>query len=199
MKPLFVGRILALSVDWQSFGFALFDSPHELMDWGTRNFRGGVNAVKVPLAAKLLLLFDAIRPDALVVMKPKTRKRKMIVAKITKLARTQGIPVAFVSGTDVRKVFAPANQSKYHIAAGIAARYPELLPRLPSARKPWQSEKYGITIFEAAAVGFVYYGEKISPPESRDKNPFAGPRSRTAEMSGREDLGGRRKHSCCRS
>jgi hypothetical protein len=163
MKPLFAKRILALSVDGQSFGFVVFDGPRELMDWGTRSFRGGVNAVKVPLEAKLLLLLDAHRPDALVVMKPKTRKREMIVAKITNLARTQGIPVAFVSGTDVRTVFAPQNQSKYHIAAAIATRYPELLPRLPLARKPWQSEKHGITIFEAAAVGSVYYGEKISP------------------------------------
>jgi hypothetical protein len=163
MKPLLARRILALSVDWQSFGFVVFDGPHELMDWGTRNFRGGVNAVKIPLEAKLRLLVDANRPDALVVMKPNTRKREVIVAKITQLARTQGIPVAFVSGTDMRRVFAPNNQSKYHIAAAIAASYPELSPRLPMARKPWQSERHGITIFEAAAVGSVYYREKINP------------------------------------
>jgi hypothetical protein len=157
---------LALAVDWQGFGFMAFDGPCELMDWGTRNFRGGVNAVKVSLEKKVLLLLDVNRTDTLVLMEPTTPQRKRIVTKIAKLARAQRIPVAFVSAADVRKAFAPKNQNKYHIATAIAARYPELVPRLPSPRKRWQSEKYGITIFEAAAIGLVYYGWRFAPPDS---------------------------------
>jgi hypothetical protein len=163
MKPISQKRILALSPDWQGFGFAAFDGPDDLIDFGTRNFQ---YKVKVPLEAKLLLLLDDNQPEALVVVAPTTERRKKIIAKIAKVAKAKRIPLVLVSGTDIRKAFAPANQSKYQIARAIAEWYPELQFRLPSSRKPYQSEKFGITIFEAAAAGFVYYGLKIAPPET---------------------------------
>jgi hypothetical protein len=163
MKPIFKRRILSLSPDWQGFGFAAFDGTHDLIDYGTRNFR---RSVRIPLEAKLLLLLDAIQPDIVVVVTPTTAKRKKIVARIAKAVKAEKLSRAFVSGADIRKAFAPVNQSKYQIAHTIAERYPQLQPRLPSSRKPYQSEKFGITIFEAVAAGFVYYGLKIAPSET---------------------------------
>lgn len=163
MKPISERRILALSLDWQGFGFAAFDGPDDLIDFGTRNFR---RKVKIPLEAKILLLLDANQPDVLVVVAPTTTARKRVAAKIAKVAKAEKIPLAFVSGVDIRKAFALADQSKYQIARATAERYPELRFRLPSPRKPYQSEKFGITIFEAAAAGFTYYGLKIVPPET---------------------------------
>lgn len=160
MKPISERRILALSLDWQGFGFVIFDGPDNLLDYGTRNFR---YRMKIPLEAKLLVLLEANQPDALVVVEPTTVIRKKISAKITKVAKTEKIPLRFISNEDVGKTFAPLNQNKYQIAATIADRHPELLLRLPSPRKDWQSEKFGITIFEAAAAGCVYYGAKITP------------------------------------
>jgi hypothetical protein len=160
MKLISERRILALSLDWQGFGFAALDGPDELIDFGTRNFR---RKVKIPLEAKILLLLDANQPDALVVVEPNTALRKKIMAKITKVAKAEKIPLTFISHADIRKAFFPANQSKYQIACAIAERYPELQFRLPAARKAYQSEKFGITIFEAAAAGFAYYGLKITP------------------------------------
>jgi hypothetical protein len=162
MKPISQTRILALGLDWKGFRFAAFDGPHDLIDFGTRSFRRNV---KVPLEAKLLLLLDDNQPDVLVVVTPTTALRKKITAKIAKVAKSEKIPLVFVSGTDIRKAFAPVSQSKYQIACAIAERYPELQFRLPAPRKSYQSEKFGITIFEAAAAGFVYCGLKIAPPE----------------------------------
>ena len=163
MKLRHEKRIIALSVDWKSFGFVIFNGPHQLIDWGTRGSRGGV---KVSLQTKLRQVFDSNRPDALVLAKPMTPKRTKIVAKLAKLAEARGISPSFVSTADIHKAFAPMNQSKYQIAAAIANCYPELLPQLPTPRKDWQSEKFGITIFEAAAAGFVYYGLKLTQPEN---------------------------------
>jgi hypothetical protein len=160
MKPIHERRILALSLDWQGFGFAAFDGPDELIDFGTRNFRWPVT---VPLEAKLLLLFDTNQPDILVVVAPKTAKRQKILNRIAKVAKAERIPLMLVSGTNIRKVFTSANQSKYQIAYAIAERYPELQFRLPSPRKAYESEKFGITIFEAAAAGFVYYDLRSHP------------------------------------
>jgi hypothetical protein len=160
MKPIHERRILALSVDWQGFGFATFDGPDDLIDFGTRSFRRNE---KIPLEAKILFLLVANQPDALVVLEPKTAKRKRIMEKITKVAKVERIPLLLVSMADIRKAFAPANQSKYQIAQAIAERYPELQFQLPSPRKAYESEKFGITIFEAAAAGFVHYGLKVGP------------------------------------
>lgn len=155
-------RILAIGVNWQGFGFVEFDGPFEIVDWGMRNFRNGVNAVKIPLEAKVRYLLKT-QPDVLVLMKPTTPKRKRTVARIGRVAQECRIPVAFLSDTDVRAAFVPKNQNKYQIAAAIAAQYPELQHRLPSPRKRWESEKYGITLFEAAAIGLVYYRREQPP------------------------------------
>jgi hypothetical protein len=159
MEPISERRILALSLDWQGFGFAVFDGPNDLLDFGTRNFR---RKVKIPLEAKILLLLDANQPDVLVMATPTTPARKKIAAKIARGAKAEKIPLVFVSGADIRKALAPVGKSKYQIAHAIAERYPELQFRLPSPRKSYQSEKFGITIFEAAAAGFAYYGLKIA-------------------------------------
>jgi hypothetical protein len=116
------------------------------------------------MGAKVTLLFGTYRPDVLVVNEPRNEQGKKIVKAVAELARSAGIPVTSVSWKSVRKAFPEDNESKYHVAAAIAARYPELLPRLPPRRKAWQSEKYGISLFEAAAMGTVYFGG--SPPES---------------------------------
>lgn len=160
MKPISERRILALSLDWQGFGFAALDGPNDLIDFGTRNFR---RKVKIPLEAKILLLLDANQPDVLVVTTPTTTARKRIAAKIATVAKAEKIPLVFVSASDIRKALARVGKSKYQIARAIAERYPELQFRVPLPRKPYQSEKFGITIFEAAAAGFAYYGLKMHP------------------------------------
>lgn len=163
MKPISKRCILALSLDWQGFGFVVFDGQDDLLDYGTRNFR---YRTKIPFEAKLLLLLDASQPDALVVVEPTTAKRKKIMKKIAKVAKAEKIPLKFISNEAIRKALAPENQNKYQIATKIADRYPELLLRLPSPRETYDSEKFGITIFEATAAAFAYYGQKITPSES---------------------------------
>ena len=161
MKPISKQRILALSLDWQGFGFVVFDGPRDLLDYGTRNFR---YRMEIPFEAKLLLLFDANQPDALVMVEPTTMLRKKIATRVMKVAKAEKIPLLFVSNADIRKAFA-SEKNKYEIAARIADHYPELLLRLPSPRKSYDSEKFGITIFEATAAALVYYGEKITSPK----------------------------------
>lgn len=162
MKTISKQCVLTLSLDWQGFGFVVFDGQDDLLDYGTRNFR---YRMKIPFETKLLLLLDANQPDTLVMVEPTTTLRKKIAARIMKVVKAEKIPLVSVSSVDIRKAFAP-DKNKYEIAARIADRYPELLLRLPSPRKTYESEKFGITIFEAAAAGFAYYGQKITPPES---------------------------------
>jgi hypothetical protein len=62
----------------------------------------------------------------------------------------------------IRAAFPDFNRNKHQIATAIAAHYPELSLYLPAKRKPWQSEKYGMSVFEAAALGIMYFRHRAS-------------------------------------
>jgi len=169
MKPSAPQRVLALDLHPLSFGYAIFDRPDELLDWGIRNFRHGVNAVKVPLGVKLALLLDLYAPDVIAIKEPRTTKLKRMVRKIVTLAQPREIPARLISGDFVRTAFPGNNQTKYHIATVIAARYPELSPRLGTRRTLWQAEKYSMSIFDAAALGVAFFIHDTTPGNAGDR------------------------------
>ena len=47
--------------------------------------------------------------------------------------------------------------NKYEIAIAIAKRFPELTTRLPRFRKPWMSEDYRMSIFDAVALALTFF------------------------------------------
>jgi hypothetical protein len=139
MIPLTQKRVLALDPHSLSFGFAMFEGD-ELLDWGIKNFRHGVNAVKVPLNAKLALLLDQYGPDVVVIKKPRAATLNTTIRTMVALAKDSRIPVRLIPGADVRNAFPDDCRNKYQIATVIAARFPELSPRLGPQRKLWQAE-----------------------------------------------------------
>jgi hypothetical protein len=63
-----------------------------------------------------------------------------------------------VSKSAVKHAFAECpNQTKYEIAVAIGKRFPELAPRVPPFRKPWMSEDYRMSIFDAVALGLAIF------------------------------------------
>jgi hypothetical protein len=149
-------RILTLDVHPLSFGFVVTEGPDRLIDWGVRSFRHGVNAVKVPMSKKLALLLDEYRPDVLVIREPRagiSRRMELIV----KSAAARRIILRTIAAESIRATFPDSNLNKHQIATAAAAHYPELSLYLPAKRKPWQSEKYGMSVFEAAALGLTYF------------------------------------------
>ena len=164
MKATSPQKVFALDLHPLSFGYVLFERPDELVDWGIKSFRHGVNAVKVPLNVKLELLLEEYGPDIVVIKDPRTAALKKLARAITALAERRRIPVQTISGASVRKAFPDESHNKYQIASAIAKRYPELSPRLGVRRKMWQPEKYSMSIFDAAAIGIAYF---MSGPRMR--------------------------------
>ena len=77
--------VLALDVHPQSFGFVVFEGPNQILDWGVRSFRTGVNAVKIPAATRFLALLDEFRPSAVLIGERPARgttKQKRMLATI---------------------------------------------------------------------------------------------------------------------
>lgn len=174
MKAIPSEKVFALDLHPLSFGYAVFEGPDELVDWGIKSFRHGANAVKVPLNVKLALLFDQHEPEVVVIKTPRRATIKKVARTIAAMARYRRIPVRLISPTSVREGFPENNHNKYQIATEIAARYPELSPRLGPKRKFWQAEKYSMSIFDAAALGVTYFKREASVcenPHSRMKVP----------------------------
>lgn len=149
-------KVLAFDVRARRFGFAVIESPDELLDWGVKSFRRGVNAVKIPASHKIASLLSEFRPHVLVIEKSLPRENSWLVRTIMRLARKQNIPVRLVSRAAVRKRFAGQGQDKHAVAIILSGRFPELAGRLPPKRKPWQSEDYRMSIFDATSLGLTY-------------------------------------------
>jgi hypothetical protein len=99
-----------------------------------------------------------------------------MVRTIVTLARARRIPVRLISGTSVRKAFPDDNRNKYQIATVIAARYPELSPRLGPKRKLWQAEQYSMSIFDAAALGLASFTYVATMGDTKDRAIWPVPR-----------------------
>ena len=168
-------RILAIDLRSRSFGFAVFEGPARLLDWGVKSFRQGVNAVKIPAGEKFAGLMDEFFPSAIVVQKDFFESKKKTGMRDSLLKRAEGhrIPIRLLSRRAVRLAFAGANRNKYTIAAALAKQLPELGPRLPGVRKIWKSEDYRMSIFDAAAAGVAFFtrGKPFEPRNSAPPPP----------------------------
>jgi hypothetical protein len=86
------------------------------------------------------------------------RRIQGLINEISKLASTRKIRVRRFSRVKVKQAFSESGASTKHgIALEIAKRFPELAPRLPRFRKPWMSEDYRMSIFDAVGLGMTFF------------------------------------------
>jgi hypothetical protein len=149
-------RMLALDLHPRSFGFVVFEGQDTILDWGVKSFRRGANAVKVPMHQKLATLLGEFSPH-IVILKESKGQPERSSKTVLRLVESRGMPVRLVSGDAVRRVFASHSHNKHEIATAVAQRFPELQGRLPPKRRPWESEDYRMSIFDAAALGITHF------------------------------------------
>jgi len=167
-------RVLALDVRPRSFGYVVFEGPNQLLDWGVRSFRRGVNVVEVPRGRKLEWLKEDYLPSVIILRAPGPKsKRRKFVAMVEAKAERLGISVRLLRSGAVQKALGGQRRlTKYAIARALAERFPELRWALPPKRKPWQSEDYRMSIFDAAALGVAYFACQGKPaPEVPASDP----------------------------
>jgi hypothetical protein len=161
-------RVLAIDVRSRRFGFAVFEGPNQLLDWGVKNCRPRVNVVMIPAVKKFLTLLDDFTPSAIVIRKRTTRKdarKTKMLRTIEAQAASRRIPIRFISREVVNRAFVGFESNKYEVASALAQQFPSLVSRLPKKRKCWQSEDYEMSIFDAAALGIAYFAR---PEEKGD-------------------------------
>lgn len=157
-------RVLAFDVRPRSLAYTAFEGPEKLLDWGTRRFRGGMNAVRVPLADKIAALLQEIDPQVVVLKAPPERiklnraKTQKALTCIREVADRLHIRTRQFTRRAAKNPFGiDSKLTRYQIARALAQRFPELAQVLPPKRKPWETEDCRMSIFDAAALAMTYF------------------------------------------
>jgi hypothetical protein len=160
----FVSRVLALEVRASKFGFAVFDEPAKVIDWGVRAF--DVRASREATVAKRIgFILDQYAPFHIVVLRrrndPKSKRNgdlSLALKVISREMQARGVKPTWLTTQAVKRFFCPHGfKTKHEIATVLAGWFEELSWRLPLRRKPWQSERHNMVIFDAVALGVVFF------------------------------------------
>jgi hypothetical protein len=154
-------RIFALDPTHKGFGYAIFELPFRLVEWGRAHSTGDKYLGAVASFERLLSRF---RPDTVVLedaAAPGSRRRprvRRLIDGLVKLAESRGVAVSRVARSAVLECFSPkgGTATKYSIATRLAKDFPELQDQLPPPRKAWQSEDQRMSIFDALALAVTF-------------------------------------------
>jgi hypothetical protein len=153
-----VDRVLAVDVRADRIGYAAFDTPGHLLDYGTSRLHFGETG-----RVRTEFLLRALAPSVLVLRRPRTRstRKRLNWARnqrmIEREARKLRVRVAFVGERALKRLFAEFNcRNKFQIATLLGTWFPEVSPKVPLARKCYEPEPWGIAQFDAIALGVTY-------------------------------------------
>ena len=169
-------RVLAIEARRSRFGYALFEGPRCLLDWGASTVPSELTGHLATKAARKRIASALLRchPAAAVVRRPRKIKTRGVMPgpifkAIAREAALLQIPVYFISRAEVQEAFRMfRGNTKEQISEVLVGIFPELFTRLPPKRKKWQPEYRGMVVFDAVSVGFAYsqrIGTQSLPPE----------------------------------
>ena len=151
-------RVLALDVRPHRLGYAIFEAPARLIDFGVTRFDSSDAGLR-----RVTALGGRYCPAAVVlrkIAKWSTRNHpitRAVVRLISRQARQSAIEVVVVSARQVRiSLGGDRTLTKHQIASLLAQAFPELAWKLPQPRKSWQPEPWNMLIFDAVALGMTY-------------------------------------------
>lgn len=146
----------------RGFAFVLFERPLSLYDWGVKDIRK--KRKNEATLEGLLALIVRHRPEHLIIEdytekgSRRSSRIRRLYRMVTHLAESEFIEVTRISRTAIHASFASVGaRRKYDIAQAIARAIPALAHRLPRLRKIWMSEDPRQSLFDAAALGMVFY------------------------------------------
>lgn len=176
LQPNVAGRIrvIALEIRLIQIGLVVFDGASRLLDWrvGVRWFDVKRNLRVVP-SDRFLELLEFYAPAIVVARRighRSVRNNKRFVTLLHYIrdeTRRKGAFMAVLSTHQVRRHFASSGLvTKQQIAEHISREFGELSSRLPKTKKPYQSEKRAMLIFDAAATGIAFFASQARQKDS---------------------------------
>jgi hypothetical protein len=161
-------RLLALEIRASRLGFAVFEGPTRLLDWGVRSFEDDARSLTSSVSDRIGILFAFHQPFAIVICDRTyhavSHKRKLakIVSAIRAETRRSSTKFVVLTAREVRNSFvANGKITKYDVALRVAEQFEELSWKLPHRRKSYQSEPPAMLVFDAVANGIAFFGKRI--------------------------------------
>ena len=168
-------RLIAIDLRSQQFGYAVFEGPKHLMDYGGGQLRPGGQAGSVLAVRRIGQLIKQFNPSALATKLPDQHviSRRPGIRTIANAIRRETsmhlIPFSLIGRGDIQEAFGIFKTgNKHEIGLVLAEIFPELLWKLPAKRKLGDPEHPRMVVFDAISVGFTYWqqnGTQIPPPE----------------------------------
>jgi hypothetical protein len=154
--------VLSVYLNTRGFAFVLFEGALSPFDWGVKEVRGrGKHGRGL---AKIEGIFMRYQPDILVLQdtSPSGTDRapriNRLNAAVATLGEGRGMPVYSYSREVVLSAFGYLGAAnKQSIAEAIAKHLPVFERYIPPPRKPWMSEDARMGLFDAAALGLVFF------------------------------------------
>jgi hypothetical protein len=152
-------RIIAMDVRPHWFGFAVFEAPTQLLDFG-------LTRIASPRSGELRFswLIRCFRPRLVVLrrLSPRSRRKQpgteTLLRLLQHLSHRSSIEVERVSERQLRQYFSKHGaSSKDEIACLLAGIFPHLYWKLPPRRKSWQHEHKNMPIFDGVALGIAHF------------------------------------------
>lgn len=157
--------VLSIYPTSRGYAFVLFEGALSPYDWGVKEIRKKQKNERTLESIKALI--EQHRPNYLVIEdyiekgSRRSSRIRRLYRSLRHLARVEQIEVMLYSKNAIRSCFKPEGaHTKYEIAKAIAREIPALAHRLPRLRKIWMSEDPRQSLFDAAALGVVFYAGK---------------------------------------
>lgn len=155
-------RVMGVAVAVRSLAYYVAEAPMFASEWGIRHIGSNTNAEAMDKVRDLL---KWVRPDVVVledyagIGSRRCARVQRLIRAIARLATQLRIRVVGYSRGIIRKCFADFGvYTKYDIAKVLANMVPYLARHLPARkRKPWESERRDMALFDAAALVAAYY------------------------------------------
>lgn len=146
-------RILAVDLRPHWVGFAVFDAPTRLLDFGL---------VKLPSRGskeiRFVRLVERFRPRVIVIRGDRHRRRaESFRRSIVAVSARHSIGLERLDDDTLKRYFEGLGaHNKEQRSSLLAQEFSDLAWKVPPARKRWQHEHQNMPIFDAVATGVVY-------------------------------------------
>jgi predicted DNA-binding WGR domain protein len=157
-------RLLALEIRTSRLGFAVFEGPTRLLDWGVRSFGEQSERLRSTISDRISTLLAFHKPVAVVVRHRESyselqnKRFSVIISAIREEAKRNSTKFYAVTTRQVRDCFASNGRiTKHDTATSIAKLFEELSWKLPHRRKFYQSEAPVMAVFDAVANGIAFF------------------------------------------
>ncbi len=159
-------RVLAIDLRLHRSGFAIYEGPRRLLDYGTTAvpFERAENST-----SRFADLLKISLPSVIVVRKDRWEgmvahpQAKLLIEMLASEADARGIEIRLLDQDAIKSTFRNLNcETKAEISSALSRFFPDLVWQLPPQRRIWDAEHPRQSVFDAIALGFVYWQQATS-------------------------------------